>query len=112
MDLCDLSAAQITRLIHSREVSASEVLESTLARIAKVDGRPGTLDPGPITSGDEQQLHAFITQTIERARAQAAEVDRKLAAGDDPGPLATGAAVLFYLGRGGVSDDSLWWLIN
>jgi aspartyl-tRNA(Asn)/glutamyl-tRNA(Gln) amidotransferase subunit A len=88
MDLCDLSAAQITRLIHSREVSASEVLESTLARIAKVDGRPGTLDPGPITSGDEQQLHAFITQTIERARAQAAEVDRKLAAGDDPGPLA------------------------
>ena len=33
-------------------------------------------------------MHAFITLTAERARAQAAEVDRKLAAGEDPGPLA------------------------
>jgi aspartyl-tRNA(Asn)/glutamyl-tRNA(Gln) amidotransferase subunit A len=33
-------------------------------------------------------VHAFITLTAEQARQQAAEVDRKLAQGEDPGPLA------------------------
>jgi aspartyl-tRNA(Asn)/glutamyl-tRNA(Gln) amidotransferase subunit A len=33
-------------------------------------------------------VHAFITPTPDRARAQAEEVDRKIAAGEEPGPLA------------------------
>jgi len=33
-------------------------------------------------------VHAFITLTAERARAQAEGIDRALAAGEDAGPLA------------------------
>lgn len=88
MQLCDLSAHALTQKLRQREISASEILESCLARIRAVDGRPGTLEAGEITPADQQTLHAFITLTEERARQQAAAVDRKLAAGEDPGPLA------------------------
>ena len=59
-----------------------------MSRAAQVDGRPGSLQPGELTPEDETSVHAFITLTAERAQQQAAEVDRKLAAGEDPGPLA------------------------
>jgi aspartyl-tRNA(Asn)/glutamyl-tRNA(Gln) amidotransferase subunit A len=88
MDLCDLSAQQIALLIHQHQVSAGEVLESTLKRIETVDGKPGSLETGAPTPEDSQHVHAFITRTANRARTQAAEIDRKLAAGEDPGPLA------------------------
>jgi aspartyl-tRNA(Asn)/glutamyl-tRNA(Gln) amidotransferase subunit A len=88
MELCDLSAYEIARLVRSGAVSAVEVLESSLKRIAAVDGRPGSLKPGEITAQDTEKVHAFITPTPERARQQAAEVDRRRAAGEDPGPLA------------------------
>jgi len=88
MELCDLSALELAGLVHSRRASALEVLESCLKRIAAVDGRPGALDSGDLTAEDKQHVHAFITLTAERGRAQAAKVDRKLAAGEDPGPLA------------------------
>jgi len=88
MELCDLTAHQLIDLIRRREVSAVEVLESTLERIAAVDGRPGVLNDGDLTSDDEQTVHAFISLTEERAHAQALEVDRQLDAGENPGPLA------------------------
>jgi aspartyl-tRNA(Asn)/glutamyl-tRNA(Gln) amidotransferase subunit A len=88
MQLCDLSVSEMSILLRKREVSALEVLESTLSRIEAVDGRPGTLEPGPITPVDRETIHAFITLTAERARRQATEEDRKLAAGEDAGPLA------------------------
>jgi aspartyl-tRNA(Asn)/glutamyl-tRNA(Gln) amidotransferase subunit A len=88
MSLTDLSAYEIAKLVRSKAVSASEVTNAALQRIAEVDGRPGTLEPGEITSEDKAHVHAFITLTAERARLQAAEVDRKLAEGEDPGPLA------------------------
>ncbi|HEX7432946.1 MAG TPA: Asp-tRNA(Asn)/Glu-tRNA(Gln) amidotransferase subunit GatA [Anaerolineaceae bacterium] len=88
MELCDYSALQIASLIHLRQVSASEVIESTLKRIEKVDGRPGNLEPGAFTPEDSQRVHAFITLTQERARAQAAKIDGKLADGEEVGPLA------------------------
>jgi aspartyl-tRNA(Asn)/glutamyl-tRNA(Gln) amidotransferase subunit A len=88
MELCDLSAVEISRRVHAREVSASEVLESALRRIERVDGRPGSLEPGEISPEDKARVHAFITLTPERARQQAQAVDRALAAGEDPGPLA------------------------
>jgi aspartyl-tRNA(Asn)/glutamyl-tRNA(Gln) amidotransferase subunit A len=88
MELCDLSAIETRKLILEKKVSAQEVLESSLARIAAVDGRPGSLENGPETDEDAQRVHAFITRTNDRARELAAAVDRKIAAGEDPGALA------------------------
>jgi len=88
MQLCDLSAFELTKKLRVGEVSAVEILDSSLERIQAVDGRPGTLEPGEITTEDEKTVHAFITLTEERARQQAEAVDQKLAAGEDPGPLA------------------------
>ena len=67
MQLCDLSALEISRLVKSKKASAVEVLESCLERIGQVDGRPGTIESGPITDADRQQVHAFITVTPESA---------------------------------------------
>jgi aspartyl-tRNA(Asn)/glutamyl-tRNA(Gln) amidotransferase subunit A len=87
MELCDLSAHELVELIRKRQVSAVEALESALERVEAVDGRPGTLDPGHELPEDSQTVHAFITLTPERARAQAEAVDKKLAEGEIPGPL-------------------------
>ena len=88
MDLCDLPALELAELVRARKASAVEALESSLKRIAEVDGRPGSLEPGEITTEDERKVHAFITVTADRARAQAETIDRRIAAGEDPGPLA------------------------
>jgi aspartyl-tRNA(Asn)/glutamyl-tRNA(Gln) amidotransferase subunit A len=88
MELCDYPAHQLVQMIRRRQASAVEVLESALERAAAVDGRPGSLDPGEPLIEDASRVHAFITLTSERARRQAEQVDRKLAAGEDPGPLA------------------------
>lgn len=88
METCDLNALELTRLLKKREVSAAEIVENCLRRIAAVDGRPGAMDNSGISAEDRQRVHAFITLTDSEARAQAAEIDKKLAAGEDPGPLA------------------------
>jgi aspartyl-tRNA(Asn)/glutamyl-tRNA(Gln) amidotransferase subunit A len=87
MELCDLPAARLAELVRSREVSSLEVLASTLDRIEQVDGRPGRLDSSELTAEDQARVHAFITRTTARARAQAQAVDQRLALGEDPGPL-------------------------
>jgi aspartyl-tRNA(Asn)/glutamyl-tRNA(Gln) amidotransferase subunit A len=88
MELCDLSAFALREKLKKKEISAVEILESALARIDIVDGRPGSLDYGGITDEDRKYVHAFITLTESSAREQARAVDRQLAAGEDPGPLA------------------------
>jgi aspartyl-tRNA(Asn)/glutamyl-tRNA(Gln) amidotransferase subunit A len=89
MNLSDLPAYELTTLIRRREVSAEETLNSTLERIAAVDGQPGSLDfSGFLDPEEVRKVHAFITLTEERARCQAREVDRKIAAGEEPGLLA------------------------
>jgi aspartyl-tRNA(Asn)/glutamyl-tRNA(Gln) amidotransferase subunit A len=64
-------AAEVARSIARREVSPSEVLEATLARIEE-------LAPA---------LNAFITVTAERARARARQATEELARGGARGPL-------------------------
>jgi aspartyl-tRNA(Asn)/glutamyl-tRNA(Gln) amidotransferase subunit A len=88
MELSDLPAHVIAENIRLKKISASEVLASAYQRIQLVDGRPGCLDPGEITDDDRAKVHAFISITRERARLQAAEIDRKAAAGEALGPLA------------------------
>ncbi|MEM9598427.1 MAG: amidase, partial [Acidobacteriota bacterium] len=67
-----LSAAAIAAQVAAGELSALEVCESCLVRVAEVE-------PG---------LGAFLEVLTDDARTQAAELDRRLAAGAAPGPLA------------------------
>jgi aspartyl-tRNA(Asn)/glutamyl-tRNA(Gln) amidotransferase subunit A len=87
MELCDLSALEMTKLLHEKKASAVEIMQSCLQRIGQVDGRPGTLDQKPADE-DKEKVHSFITVTDDMALAQARSVDEKIAAGKDPGPLA------------------------
>ena len=86
--LCDLSAVEISDRVRQGNLRAADVLESALDRIRQVDGRPGTASAGPARADDEIAVHAFITLTTERARQQAEAIDRRVAQGEDPGPLA------------------------
>ncbi len=86
MDLCDYAAYQLAWMIKRKQVSASEVLESTLNRIAAVDGIPGQLDGDK--SAEPDKIHAFISLTAERARRQAQQIDQAIQAGEEVGPLA------------------------
>jgi len=91
MELCDLPAHVLVENIRLRQISAMEVLESTLKRIAEVDGEPGRLveaGQSDVVNDADDKIHAFITLSAERARAQAREIDRRLADGEDAGILA------------------------
>ncbi|MEX0787919.1 MAG: amidase family protein [Anaerolineales bacterium] len=87
-DLCDLSGHQIAERIRRREISATEVLDSTFARIHRVDGRSGSLEDRPPDPDEAVHVHAFLELTEELAHRQASQIDSALARGDDPGPLA------------------------
>ncbi len=65
-------AHEIAARVRAREVSAAAVVEEALARIAVHNGL----------------VNAFTDVTAERARAEAAAVDRAIARGDDAGSLA------------------------
>ncbi len=88
MELCDYSAFDLSQLIRQGQASAVEAVESALKRIAAVDGRPGSLQAEPQTDQDSKTIHAFITLTAEKARAQAQQIDVQIKAGKNPGPLA------------------------
>ncbi len=65
-------ALALAAAVRAGEVSAADVVEEHLAAIAGCDG----------------ELHAFLVVLADEARAAAAAVDRQVAAGEDPGPLA------------------------
>ena len=67
-----MTALEIAAAVRGGSRSAVEVIEEHLARI---DAR-------------EAELHAFNLVLAEEARAAAVEIDRRVAAGEDPGPLA------------------------
>ncbi|GAB3747254.1 Asp-tRNA(Asn)/Glu-tRNA(Gln) amidotransferase subunit GatA [Microlunatus parietis] len=71
-DLITATAAELAGKIANREVSAVEVTQAHLDRVAAVDERVG----------------AFLHVDGERALQQAAGVDAKVAAGEAVGPLA------------------------
>ena len=86
--ICDLPAHELVRQLKRGEFSAEEALESTLDRIERVEGRSGSLESTSPNPSDPDRVRAYITVTRERARQQARAVDRALASGEDPGPLA------------------------
>jgi aspartyl-tRNA(Asn)/glutamyl-tRNA(Gln) amidotransferase subunit A len=67
-----MDAVALAAKVRKRELSATEVTEAVLGRMDKL----------------EPHIHAFCTRTPELARKTAAEIDKKIKAGDDPGPLA------------------------
>jgi len=92
MALWQRTAREIAHLVRTRQVSAREVTEAVLEHIQRVEGARARLlapgeDPEALHQADPG-VHAFITLTPERALAQADAVDRALARGEDPGPLA------------------------
>ena len=87
-ELCDLSARALVDGLRRGEFSAVDVLASTFARIDAVEGRPASTAIYEMVEEDLEKVHAFITITRKRAMDQAEEIDRMIAAGEDPGPLA------------------------
>jgi aspartyl-tRNA(Asn)/glutamyl-tRNA(Gln) amidotransferase subunit A len=71
-DLCDRSGSELTGLLAKREVSAVEILESSLARIDAVDG----------------EIRAFLTRTPELAVERAEELDTYRSTGAPLSPVA------------------------
>ena len=67
-----MGAAEIAAAVRSGKLSARSVVEGALARVADLEG----------------ELHCFNTVTAEKAIAEADGVDRVVASGADPGPLA------------------------
>ncbi len=89
MNIPDLPAYVIADLVRTKQVSAEEVLDKTLDRVRQVDGRPGEVHaPEAETEQDLKTIHAFTLVTEDYARDQARQVDRLLAEGKNPGPLA------------------------
>jgi aspartyl-tRNA(Asn)/glutamyl-tRNA(Gln) amidotransferase subunit A len=87
-DLCDLPAHELIRRLKMGQISAVEILESTLSRVDAVEGRAPTTSPYDPDPQDFEKIHAYITVTAKRARAQAEIVDQSLSKGEDPGVLA------------------------
>lgn len=85
--LADLSAAEISRLVRGKELSAVEVVEATLARIAAVEGSTPSFEPEQ-QGIDAGKVQAFISVTEDRALGQARSLDEMIQRGEDPGPLA------------------------
>ena len=66
------TACEIREAIRRRRLSATEAAEAALGAIERFD----------------PAIHAFLSVDAEGARRRAAEIDRRLAAGEDPGLLA------------------------
>jgi aspartyl-tRNA(Asn)/glutamyl-tRNA(Gln) amidotransferase subunit A len=73
-----VTAVGIAAAVRSGERSAADVVEEHLAAVA----------------AREEELHCFNTVTADLAMAAASAVDRRVAAGEDPGPLAGVPVVL------------------
>ena len=67
-----MTAAEIAEAVRSKQRSAVEVLDEHLARVREREG----------------DIHAFNLVLDDQARADAAAIDQRVAAGEDVGPLA------------------------
>jgi aspartyl-tRNA(Asn)/glutamyl-tRNA(Gln) amidotransferase subunit A len=65
------TALALAEMVRTGAVSATDVVERHLAAVEESDGA----------------VHAFVTVLHDAARRDAAEIDRRMAAGEEPGPL-------------------------
>jgi aspartyl-tRNA(Asn)/glutamyl-tRNA(Gln) amidotransferase subunit A len=91
MDLTQRSATELADQLASLDVSAREVVDAHLDRIAALDG---VVPDGEVWSAKapddlgERDVHAYLHVTAAAAREHAEEIDRRRVAGDELGPLA------------------------
>jgi len=71
VELYQQTAHEVADLLTAGELSAGQITEACLARIAEV----------------EETVNSFVTVTAEHARAQAAQADERLAKDEAPSPL-------------------------
>ena len=71
-EICRMDAVTLAARVRAKELSAIEVADAVIAHMEEV----------------EPHLHAFCTPAPDYARAAARQVDARIAAGEDPGPLA------------------------
>jgi len=71
-EICRLPATELARLIRTRKVSAREAAEAALQRLDDVN----------------PSINAIVEHRPDLVREQADSVDRMVARGEDPGPLA------------------------
>jgi aspartyl-tRNA(Asn)/glutamyl-tRNA(Gln) amidotransferase subunit A len=90
-ELTRASASELAARLAAGEVSAREVADAHLERIAALDG---VVADGPVwaaTPAEElsaDDVHAYLAVTAEAARAHADDIDTRRAAGVELGPLA------------------------
>ncbi len=72
MNISTLTIGQIRKGLREKSFSASELVQEALR----------------FAAAENSKTNAYLLLSEERAAAAAAETDRRLAAGDDPGPLA------------------------
>jgi aspartyl-tRNA(Asn)/glutamyl-tRNA(Gln) amidotransferase subunit A len=90
-DLIGLTASELATRLQDGEVSAREVVDAHLDRIAASDGVVGdgevwAAKPAEMLGADD--VHAFLQVTADAAREHAEDVDARRAAGEQLGPLA------------------------
>jgi aspartyl-tRNA(Asn)/glutamyl-tRNA(Gln) amidotransferase subunit A len=71
-EIADLSAAEQARLVRSKDATPSDLVRAALERIEAQNGA----------------LNAFVHICADRAIEEARVLERRIAAGEDPGPLA------------------------
>ena len=71
-EICSMDAVTLAGLVRSKKLSPVEVTDAVLARMDRL----------------EPTLHAFCTPTPELARKAAKEIEKRIMAGEDVGPLA------------------------
>ena len=86
-ELTRLSAGALADRLAAGEVSAAEVVDAHLARIAALDGVDAEGDLWARGDGD-RGVGAFLHVIATSAREHAADIDRRRAAGEVLGPLA------------------------
>jgi aspartyl-tRNA(Asn)/glutamyl-tRNA(Gln) amidotransferase subunit A len=91
MELTGLSAVELASRLAAMDVSAREVVDAHLDRIAAHDG---VVPDGEVWAAKqvdqlgERDVHAYLHVTAAAARSHAEDIDRRRAAGEQLGPLA------------------------
>ncbi len=87
-ELTSATAVVLAERMARGEVSAREVVDAHLDRIAATDGVDADGDQWLRGPDDPAHVHAFLCVTAASARAHADDIDKRRAAGEELGPLA------------------------